>query len=91
MGYALHDLRNRATIMEVRVVASEDKPNVSITFGKTGFPQLLFEHGKCGLLEWAMEECPPSDGAQPLSDAEPEQHDPFAVPEFLVRKAVLGS
>jgi ParB-like chromosome segregation protein Spo0J len=80
LGYAVVDLRNAATLMELRVVASDDKPNVSITFGKTGYPR-LFEHGQCGLLRWAVEtERPFSNPAVPVDDG-------LDIPECLRRTA----
>jgi hypothetical protein len=56
VNYAGHDLRKQTLLMELRVVASDDKPNLCITFGKTGHPTLLFEHGECGLMEWRQDD-----------------------------------
>jgi len=55
LGWAIDALRKHTTLMELRVVPSDDRPNVSITFGKTGYPTLVFPDGQCGMLGWAVE------------------------------------
>jgi hypothetical protein len=72
MGGACRDLRGRATLVMLRVVPSDDEPNVEVGRNRKGHPtQCIFQHGTCHLFGWS----------HPGLDCEAESRGCPAVPE----------